>query len=140
MLFLLKHKKQPFQQACGGETSNLVLKRMLELFLKVPPLKKMLEFQNQKKTMKFVQKENFEQNIKPMIENLQNELCQLGNKQKVLNFVLTLGRSLRAKKAPILSSEDLKERICKFKQYLNYILMTINQNILKSFLNLQNKL
>ena len=31
-----------------GETTNLVLKRMLELFLKVPPLKK-LEFQNQKK-------------------------------------------------------------------------------------------
>ena len=39
-----------------GETENLVLKRMLELFLKVPPLKK-LEFQNQKnqKTMTFVQ-------------------------------------------------------------------------------------
>ena len=28
-----------------GETANLVLKRMLELFLKVPPLKKILQFQ-----------------------------------------------------------------------------------------------
>ena len=56
-----------------GETPNLILKRMLELFLKVPPLKK-LEFENQKKTMKFVQKENFQPKIKPMIENLQDEL------------------------------------------------------------------
>ena len=31
--------------------------------------------------MKFVKKENFERKIKPMIENLQNELYQLGNKQ-----------------------------------------------------------
>ena len=59
-----------------GNTSNIVLKRMLESFLKVPPLKKILEFQNQKKTMKFVQKETFKPNIKLMIENLQNELYQ----------------------------------------------------------------
>ena len=66
----------------AGETLNLVLKRMLELFLKVPPLKKILEFQNQKKkTMKLVQKENFKPKIKAMIENLQNELDQLENKQ-----------------------------------------------------------
>ena len=76
----------------GGETPNLVLKIILELFLKVPPLKKILEFQNQKKTMKLVQKENFAPKIKSMIENLQNELYQLENKQqKVLNFVLILG-------------------------------------------------
>ena len=76
----------------GGETPNLVLKIMLELFLKVPPLKKILEFQNQKKTMKLVHKENFAPKIKSMIENLQNELYQLENKQqKVLNFVLILG-------------------------------------------------
>ena len=31
--------------------------------------------------MKFVQKENFEPKFKPTIENLQNELYQLGNKQ-----------------------------------------------------------
>ena len=76
----------------GGETPNLVLKIILELFLKVPPLKKILEFQNQKKTMKLVQKESFAPKIKSMIENLQNELYQLENKQqKVLNFVLILG-------------------------------------------------
>ena len=76
----------------GGETPNLVLKIILELFLKVPPLKKILEFQNQKKTMKLVHKENFAPKIKSMIENLQNELYQLENKQqKVLNFVLILG-------------------------------------------------
>ena len=33
------------------------------------------------------------------------------------NFVLTLGRSWRTKKAPKRSSEYLKERICKFKQF-----------------------
>ena len=42
--------------------------------------------------MKLVQKENFAPKIKSMIENLQNELYQLENKQqKVLNFVLILG-------------------------------------------------
>ena len=35
-------------------------------------------------------KENFKPEIKPKIENLQDELYQLENKQKVLNFVLTL--------------------------------------------------
>ena len=58
-----------------GETSNLVLKRTLELFLKVPPLKK-LEFQNQKKDYEICTKENFEPKIKPMIENLHDELYQ----------------------------------------------------------------
>ena len=114
-----------------GETANLVLKRMLELFLKVPPLKKILEFQNQKKkTMKLVQKENLEPKIKPIIENLQNELYQLENKH-------TKG----AKKAPKLSSEYLKDRISsKLKQYLNDILMIIFQNILRTFLNMQKTL
>ena len=58
-----------------GETANLVLKRMLELFLTVPPLKK-LEFHNQENTIKFVQKESFEVKIKPMNENLRDELYQ----------------------------------------------------------------
>ena len=40
--------------------------------------------------MKFVQKENLEPKIKPMIEHLQNELYQLENKLKVINFLLTL--------------------------------------------------
>ena len=36
----------------GGETPNLVLKTILELFLKVPPLNEILEFQKQKKNKK----------------------------------------------------------------------------------------
>ena len=35
-------------------------------------------------------KENFKPEIKPMIGNLQDELDQLENKQKVLNLVLIL--------------------------------------------------
>ena len=48
---------------------------MLELFLKVSPLKK-VELKNQKKTMTFVEKENFEPKIKSIIENLRDELYQ----------------------------------------------------------------
>ena len=54
---------------------------MLELFLKVPPLKKILEVQNQKKDYEICTKGNFEPKIKPMIENLQNVLYQEENKQ-----------------------------------------------------------
>ena len=73
-----------------------------------------------------------------MIENLQDELYQLENKQ-------AKGAKLRAniKNVPKLSSKYLKDRICKIKQYLNYILMIINQNILailRTFLNLKKKL
>ena len=60
----------------GGEISNIVLKRMLERFKNVSLLKKILDFQNQKKAMKFVQKETFQPKIKPMIRNLLNELYQ----------------------------------------------------------------
>ena len=52
MFFLLKTQKQPLQQVSGRETQILVLNRMLELFLKVSPLKKILEFQNQKKRLR----------------------------------------------------------------------------------------
>ena len=76
MVFLLKTQKQPLQQVSGGETPNLVLKSMYNFFLKVLPLKRIFQFRNQKKTMKFVQKENFEPKIKPMIEILQYELYQ----------------------------------------------------------------
>ena len=45
LFFLLKTQKTTtLQQVTGGETPNLVLKRMLELFLKIPPLKKTLKF------------------------------------------------------------------------------------------------
>ena len=63
---------------------------------------------------------------------------QKTNKQKGLNFKLT-----EAGGQKILSSKYLKDRICKIKQYLNYILMIINQNILailRTSLNLQKKL
>ena len=56
----------------GGKIPNLVLKRMLEPFLKTPPIKKILEFQ----------RTNFESEIKLMIENLQDELYQLENKHE----------------------------------------------------------
>ena len=32
------------QQLTGGNTPNLVLKRMLRYFLKIPPLKRILQF------------------------------------------------------------------------------------------------
>ena len=54
---------------------------MLELFLKIPLLKKLLVFQDWKKNAKLIQKRNFKPEIKLMIENLQDELYQLENKQ-----------------------------------------------------------
>ena len=108
----------------NSTTQDLVLRRMLELFLTVPPFKKILQFQERiclfflklqkatssasawwgnskssfkenarafskssptqeiriskpkKRLWKFVQKENFEPKIKPMIENLRVELYQ----------------------------------------------------------------
>ena len=93
--------------------------------------------------MKFAQKENFEPKIKPLIENLQNELYQLENKQAKGAKLRANIRDWRTKNVPKLSSKYLKDRICKIKQYLNYMLMIINQNILailRTFLNLQKKL
>ena len=73
-----------------------------------------------------------------MIENLQNELYQLENKQAKGAKLRANIRSWRAKNAPKLSSKYLKDRIWKIKQYLNYILMIINiLPILRTFLNLQ---
>ena len=57
LLFLLKTQKTTtLQQVTGGKIPNLVLKTMLEPFLKTPPLKKILEFQDRKKTAKLIQK------------------------------------------------------------------------------------
>ena len=72
-----------------------------------------------------------------MFENLQNEHKQAKGAKLYVNI-----RSWRAKNSPKLFSKYLKDRIWKIKQYLNYILITINQNILAilwTFLNLQNK-
>ena len=78
-----------------------------------------------------------------MIENLEDELYQLENKHAKGAKLRANIRSWRPKNVPKLSSKYLKDRICKIKQYLNYILMIINQNILailRTFLNLQKKL
>ena len=77
-----------------------------------------------------------------MIENLQDELYQLENKQpKGAKLCAKPDRSWRAKNTPKLSSKYLKDRIRKIKQYLNYILMMkITQNIhaiLRTLSNLQ---
>ena len=47
LLFLLKTQKTTtLQQVTSGKIPNLVLKRMVELFLKIPPVKKILEFRD----------------------------------------------------------------------------------------------
>ena len=70
---------------------------MLEIFLEIQPLKKILEFQGWKKTAKLIQKEKkkIKPEIESMIANLQDKLYQLENKQakscyitKVSKFVL----------------------------------------------------
>ena len=69
-----------------------------------------------------------------MIENLQDELYQLENKQTKGAKLRANIRSWRAKNVPKLSAKYLK--------YLNYILMIINQKILailRTFLNLPKK-
>ena len=52
----------------GGETASLALKRVLKFFLKVPPLKKILEFQNQNKDYEICTKRKFQ--TKNQINNL----------------------------------------------------------------------
>ena len=63
LLFLIKtQKRTTLQQVPDEETLNLVLKRMLEIFLKVPSLKKILEFQNQEKDYETCTKRKFQSN------------------------------------------------------------------------------
>ena len=50
-----------------------------------------------------------------------NFINKKANKQKVLNFVLTLGRSWRARKAPKLSSEYLNF-LAKFLTERKYLM------------------
>ena len=88
-------------------------------------------------------KENFKPEIKPMIENLQDELYQLENKQAKGAKLRANIRNWRAKNSLKFSSKYLKDRIYKIKQYLNYILMIINENILamrRAYLNLQKRI
>ena len=44
--FKVSQKRTTLQQVTGGKIPNLVLNRMLKLFLKIPLLKKILEFQD----------------------------------------------------------------------------------------------
>ena len=82
-LFLLKTQKiTTLQQVTGGKTLNLVLKKMLELFLKMLLFQKSIRISTLKRRLQnLYKKENFKPQIKPMIENLQDELYQLENKQ-----------------------------------------------------------
>ena len=99
------------QQVTGGNTPNLVLKRMLRYFLNIPQLKKIYNFKNEIRLQNLYKKENFKPEIKPMIENLQDELYQLENKQTKGAKLRANMRSWRAKNASKLSSKYLKERI-----------------------------
>ena len=76
------------------------------------------------------------------MKNLQDELYQLENKQAKSSKLSANIGSWRSKNAPKFSSSYLKDRIYKIKQWLNYILIIINQNILAvlgTFLNLEQK-
>ena len=46
LFFKKTQKTSTLQQVTGGNTPNLVLKKMLRSFLKIPPLKKILQFQD----------------------------------------------------------------------------------------------
>ena len=86
--------------------------------------------------MKLLQKEYFKPDIKPIKK--MGFINQKTNKIKVL----TSSGSRTVKIAQNFFSKYLKDSICKIKQYLNYILMMISQNILailKIFLNLLKK-
>ena len=50
----------------GRETANLVLKRMLKVLLKIPPLNKILKFWDWKKATKLIKK-NSKTEFKPVI-------------------------------------------------------------------------
>ena len=56
----------------GGKTLNLVLKKMLEIFLKIEGNIRILILK--RKLQNLYKKGNFKPKIKPMIENLQDEL------------------------------------------------------------------
>ena len=122
----------------SGNTLNLVLKRMLEDFLKIQPLKEILEFQDWKKGYETYTRKKFSNHKLNQLLKIykMNFINQKSNKKKVLNFVLRSNGSLRVKNAIKPFSKYLKEGICKIKQYLKYILIIINQNnstgILKS--------
>ena len=79
LIFLLKTQKTTaLQPVTGGNTPNIVLKRMLIFFSRNSTTQENITriSKSKKKDLKFVQKVNFKPKIKPVIENLQNELDQ----------------------------------------------------------------
>ena len=54
------HKKNTLKQVTGGKIANIVLKKMLELFLKISTLKKILEFEEQRETAKLIQEKKLQ--------------------------------------------------------------------------------
>ena len=112
LFFINSQKPTTLQQVTGGKILNLVLKKMLELFLKTQENIRILIYK----------KENFKPDFKPMIENLLYSLYQLENKQaKCAKLHANIRLELESENAPKLFSKYLKDRICKIKQYLNYI-------------------
>ena len=68
-----------------------------------------------------------------MIANFQDELYQLESKQaKDAKPHANIGQELEDKNAPKPFSKHLKDIICKIKQYLNHIVIIINQNNLSN--------
>ena len=71
--FLQTQKTTTLQQLTGGKTLNLVLKTMLELFLKIVTFSKKIRISILKRRLRnLYKKENLKQQIKPMIGNLQD--------------------------------------------------------------------
>ena len=108
LLFSLKLQKNNNCSSASDWWKNTKssFKEKARTFLKILSLKKILEFQDWKKTANLYKKQNFRPEIKQMIENSQDELYQLENKQNVLNLVLILIRRM-AKNTPKLSSKYL---------------------------------
>ena len=115
--FCIKKKKQKkitLQQVTGEKTLNLALK-MLELFLKIQENIRISILKRRLRNL--YKKENIKPEIKPMIENLQDEPSQLENKKVKLRT--NIRWELEGKKCS-KTFFKLKDRICKIKQYLNY--------------------
>ena len=74
---------------------------MLKHFIEILPLKKILEFQNWKKGYETYAKKYHKPKIEPMIENFQDELYQLENKQaRGVKLHANIRWKLESKKCP----------------------------------------
>ena len=135
--------QQPFSSASDWwEYTKSCFKENAKIFSKNCTTQENMTILRLKWDYKTYKKENFKPEIKPMTENLQDDLYQLENKQAKGAKLRANIRRWRANNATKLSSKYLKDRMCKIKQYLNYILMIINQNILailRTLLNLPKK-